>query len=53
MMGTNGILILALVGAIYGRMDMVLDLAIAYALLNFVAIIAIGKYLKRHRRMVK
>jgi multicomponent Na+:H+ antiporter subunit F len=48
LMGTNGVLALAVIGFIYERIDMFIDLAIAYALLNFVGTVAIGKYLERH-----
>jgi multicomponent Na+:H+ antiporter subunit F len=50
LMGTNGVLVLAVVGFIYNRIDMFIDLAIAYALLNFVGTVAVGKYLERHGR---
>jgi multicomponent Na+:H+ antiporter subunit F len=50
LMGTNGVLVLAVVGFIYNRVDMFIDLAIAYALLNFIGTVAVGKYLERHRR---
>jgi len=49
LMGTNGILVLAVVGFVYDRIDAFIDLAIAYALLNFVGTVAVGKYLE-HRR---
>jgi multicomponent Na+:H+ antiporter subunit F len=48
LMGTNGVLVLAVIGFIYNRIDMFVDLAIAYALLNFVGTVAVGKYLERH-----
>jgi multicomponent Na+:H+ antiporter subunit F len=50
LMGTNGVLVLAVVGFIYHRLDMFIDLAIAYALLNFVGTVAVGKYLEQHGR---
>lgn len=50
LMGTNGVLLLAVVGLVYGRINMFIDLAIAYALLNFVGTVAVGKYLERHER---
>jgi len=49
LMGTNGILVLAVVGFVYNRIDAFIDLAIAYALLNFVGTVAVGKYLEHHR----
>jgi multicomponent Na+:H+ antiporter subunit F len=45
--GTNGILVLVIIGFSYGRVDMFIDLAIAYALLNFIGTVAFGKYLER------
>jgi multicomponent Na+:H+ antiporter subunit F len=49
-MGTNGMIVLAMVGFVYERIDMFIDLAIAYALLNFIGTVAIGKYLERRRK---
>jgi len=45
--GTKTIILLALVGFLYGRVEMFLDLAVAYALLNFIGTIAISKYIER------
>lgn len=50
LMGTNAILLLVLVGFIYDRIDMFVDLAIAYAILNFVGVVAVAKYLERRGR---
>ncbi|MDP2954394.1 MAG: monovalent cation/H+ antiporter complex subunit F [Chloroflexota bacterium] len=47
LMGTNAILLLVLIGFIYGRIDMFVDLAIAYAVLNFVGMVVVAKYLER------
>jgi len=44
LVGTNGFILLTLIGFIFGRISMFVDLAIAYALLNFVIIIVLGKY---------
>ena len=49
LIGTNGMLLIAIIGFIYERIDMFVDLAIVYALLNFVGTIATGKYLERRR----
>lgn len=46
-LGTKAILILVLIGAVYGELDMVIDIALGYALLNFVAALASAKYAKR------
>ena len=47
LVGTNGFILLVLIGFIFGRISMFVDLAIAYALLNFVIIIVLGKYFDR------
>jgi multicomponent Na+:H+ antiporter subunit F len=49
LIGTNGFILLTLIGFIFGRIDMFVDIAIAYALLNFVIIIVLGKYFDRVR----
>lgn len=53
LMGTNGVIVLAILGFTYERIDMFIDLAIAYALLNFVGTVAIGKYLERRRKEIE
>jgi multicomponent Na+:H+ antiporter subunit F len=53
LMGTLGVLILLILGFMYKRPDLFVDLAIAYVLLNFIGTIAIGKYLERHRGETK
>ena len=47
LVGTNGFIILVLIGFIFKRVDMFIDIAIAYALLNFVIVIVLGKYFDR------
>ncbi len=49
LVGTNGFILLTLIGFIFGRINMFIDIAIAYALLNFVIVIALGKYFDRVR----
>ena len=44
--GTKTIVLLALIGFIYGRPEMFLDIALVYALINFLATIAILRYLE-------
>ena len=46
--GTNAIVLLALTGFIFERPEAFVDLALAYALLNFIAAVAVGKYLEAH-----
>ncbi len=52
LIGTKSILLLAIVGFTYNRIEMFVDLAIVYALLNFVGTIAASKYLERRRRRI-
>jgi len=49
LIGTNGFILLVLVGFIYGRIDMFIDIALTYALLNFISTVALGKYFERRR----
>ena len=46
--GTNAIAFLAIAGFIFERPDMFVDLALSYALLNFIGAVAATKYLERH-----
>ena len=45
--GTNTVILIILVGHIYGRLDMFVDIAIAYAMLNFASALVVAKYLDR------
>jgi len=45
--GTKTIVILVLVGFIFGRIDMFVDIALIYALLNFVVVLVIARYFIR------
>lgn len=42
--GTKTLLLICLVGVIYDRLDMFVDIALAYAVLNFISVLAIAKY---------
>ncbi len=42
--GTKTLVVLVLMGFIYGRVDMFLDISIAYAFLNFIGTLAAAKY---------
>ncbi len=44
--GSKTITLILLFGFIYGRLEMFIDIALAYAVLNFVGVIAIAKYFK-------
>jgi multicomponent Na+:H+ antiporter subunit F len=45
--GTKIVVILAFIGFIYNRIDMFVDICLAYALLNFIATLTAAKYLER------
>lgn len=47
--GTKSILLLVVTGFVFERVDLFVDLAIAYALLSFVGVVAVGKYLDLRR----
>lgn len=49
--GTKTTVILILMGFIYGRVDMFVDIAIAYGLLSFIATLAASKFFL-HRKSV-
>ncbi len=42
--GTKTLIILVLIGFIFGRVDMFIDISIVYALLNFLGTLAAAKY---------
>ena len=44
--GTKSIILLLFIGIIFHRLDMFVDIAIGYGLLNYIASIAAAKYLK-------
>jgi len=50
--GTKTTIILVIIGAIYHRVDMFVDIALAYALLNFIVTIAASRYFL-HRKNLK
>ncbi len=50
LIGTTNIALIAVLGFIYGRPDMFVDLTIAYALLNFIGSVAIARYLEAQGR---
>ncbi len=45
--GTNAILFILLLGVLDGRLDMYVDMAIAYAAIGFVTLLILGKYFER------
>ena len=47
--GSKTVILLLLIGLIYERLDMFLDIALAYALLNFVAVLAASRYFQKRK----
>jgi multicomponent Na+:H+ antiporter subunit F len=45
--GTKTTLVLLLTGAVYGRLEMFVDISLAYALLSFVGSLAAARYFER------
>ncbi len=50
--GTKTTIILALMGLIYKRIDMFLDICLAYALLNFITTMAAAKFFRRRKSII-
>tara|TARA_Y100001001_G_C7915327_1_gene276744 strand:- start:23 stop:289 length:267 start_codon:yes stop_codon:yes gene_type:complete len=44
---TKAIILLIVIGVYFGRVDMFIDIATGYALLNLVGALAVAKYLER------
>ena len=45
--GTKTLIILLLMGIIYDRIEMFVDISMVYALLNFIGTVVLAKYLER------
>jgi multicomponent Na+:H+ antiporter subunit F len=47
--GSKTVVLLILIGLIFKRLDMFVDIALAYALLNFVAVLAASRYFQKRK----
>jgi multicomponent Na+:H+ antiporter subunit F len=47
--GSKTVIMLLLIGLIYGRVDMFVDISLAYALLNFIAVLAASRYFQKKK----
>ena len=47
--GSKTVVFLLLIGFIYKRIDMFVDIALAYGLLNFIAVLAAARYFHKKR----
>lgn len=52
LIGTNAINLLGLIGFLFARIDMFVDLALAYGMLNFIGVVALAKYFERREGSV-
>lgn len=44
--GTKTVILLLLIGIIYGRLELFVDISLVYAILNFVGILGFSKYVE-------
>ncbi|MGE4518110.1 MAG: monovalent cation/H+ antiporter complex subunit F [Desulfobacteraceae bacterium] len=47
--GSKTVPLLILIGLMYGRVEMFVDIALAYAMLNFVAVLAASRYFQKRK----
>ncbi len=47
--GSKTVVLLLFIGFIYERIDMFIDIALAYALLNFIAVLAAARYFHKKK----
>jgi multicomponent Na+:H+ antiporter subunit F len=50
--GTKTTVLLVIIGTIFRRVDMFIDIALAYALLNFIATIAAARYFQARKNFI-
>lgn len=48
-MGSKTTTLLVLIGLLYQRVDMFVDIALAYAMLNFIAVLAASRYFQKRK----
>lgn len=46
--GTKTLVLICIVGVVFGRLDMFIDITLAYAILNFIGHVALAKYFLRN-----
>ena len=49
--GTKTTILLVIIGTLYHRVDMFVDIALAYALLNFIVTIGASRYFQHHKNL--
>lgn len=48
--GTKTTILIIIIGTVLGRVEMFVDIALTYALLNFIASLAAARFFQRHRK---
>ncbi len=51
--GSKTSVLLILIGLLYQRVDMFVDIALAYALLNFIAVLAASRYFQKRGGLIR
>ncbi len=46
--GTKTLVLVCLIGFLYGRIELFVDIALAYAILNFIGLVAVARYFQSH-----
>ena len=46
--GTKTLVLVCLIGFLYGRIELFVDIALAYAVLNFIGLVAVARYFQSH-----
>ncbi len=49
--GTKTTILIVIIGTLFHRVDMFVDIALAYALLNFIASLAAVRFFQRHKNV--
>lgn len=47
--GSKTVVLIVLIGFLFGRVEMFVDIALAYAMLNFIAVLAASRYLHKRK----
>jgi multicomponent Na+:H+ antiporter subunit F len=50
--GSKTVVLLILIGLVYERVDMFVDIAMAYAMLNFIAVLAASRYFQKKKGLL-
>lgn len=51
--GSKTVVLLILIGLLYERVDMFVDIALAFAMLNFIAVLAASRYFQKRKGLLE